>query len=126
MGERRWAEVVASDRESNRTGGPRNLETSTSTTNTSRCGSHQNLESHVTLSTSTMGKPDVDYSVYLVTGRELLPDGKDYYESLEESLQGGVTVVQVREKDIDTGAFVEIARRTKEVCDKVSCLPWLN
>ncbi|BEI81024.1 hypothetical protein CcaverHIS002_0201840 [Cutaneotrichosporon cavernicola] len=63
-------------------------------------------------------KPAVDYSVYLVTGRELLPEGKDYYESLEESLQGGVTVVQVREKDVDTGKFVEVARKTKEVCDK--------
>lgn len=67
-----------------------------------------------------MGKPTIDYSVYLVTGRELLPEGKDYYESLEESLQGGVTLVQVREKEVDTGEFVEIARRTKEVCDKVS------
>ncbi len=67
-------------------------------------------------------KPTVDYSVYLVTGRELLPAGKDYYESLEESLQGGVTVVQVREKDVDTGEFVEVARKTKEVCDKVGPL----
>jgi thiamine monophosphate synthase len=45
---------------------------------------------------------------------------QDYYTSLEESLQGGVTVVQVREKETDTGEFVEVARRTKEVCDKVS------
>ena len=28
---------------------------------------------------------------------------QDYYESLEESLQGGVTLVQVREKNTDTG-----------------------
>lgn len=67
-----------------------------------------------------MGKAAIDYSVYLVTGRELLPAGKDYYESLEESLQGGVTVVQVREKDVDTGEFVEVAKRSKEICDKVS------
>jgi thiamine monophosphate synthase len=33
---------------------------------------------------------------------------QDYYESLEEALQGGVTVVQVREKDVDTG---EVSRR---------------
>lgn len=46
---------------------------------------------------------DIDYSLYLVTGRELLPPGKDYFESLEESLQGGVTVVQIREKNTDTG-----------------------
>ncbi|KAE8539469.1 hydroxyethylthiazole kinase [Cryptococcus gattii VGV] len=52
-----------------------------------------------------MPKPTLDYSLYLVTGRELLPPGKNYYESLEESLQGGVTLVQVREKDADTGEY---------------------
>lgn len=60
-----------------------------------------------------------DYSLYLVTGRELLPPGKDFYESLEESIQGGVTLVQLREKDIDTGEFLNIARRTLTICDKV-------
>ncbi|KNZ76685.1 putative thiamine biosynthetic bifunctional enzyme [Termitomyces sp. J132] len=61
---------------------------------------------------------DIDYSIYLVTGRELLPPGKDYYESLEESLQGGVTLVQIREKNIDTGEFIEIATKSKEICDR--------
>lgn len=28
--------------------------------------------------------------------------------------------MQVREKETDTGEFVEIARRSKEICDKVS------
>ena len=53
----------------------------------------------------------IDYSLYLVTGRHLLPPGTDYYESLEESLKGGVTVVQVREKTEDTRPFLEIAKR---------------
>lgn len=60
---------------------------------------------------------DIDYSLYLVTGRELLPPGKDYFESLEESLQGGVTVVQIREKNTDTGEFIKIARASKVICD---------
>ncbi|PCH43723.1 Hydroxyethylthiazole kinase [Wolfiporia cocos MD-104 SS10] len=63
-------------------------------------------------------KPAVDYSIYLVTGRDLLPPGKDYLESLEESLQGGVTVVQIREKTADTGEFLEIARASQVVCRK--------
>ncbi|KAG6865202.1 hypothetical protein C0991_004511 [Blastosporella zonata] len=61
---------------------------------------------------------DVDYSIYLVTGRDLLPPGKDYYQSLEESLQGGVTFVQIREKHADTGEFIEIAAKSKEICDR--------
>ncbi|EEB91438.1 hypothetical protein MPER_10198, partial [Moniliophthora perniciosa FA553] len=49
----------------------------------------------------------IDYSIYLVTGRDLLPAGKDFFETLEQvmlfaSLQGGVTVVQIREKKADT------------------------
>ncbi|KAI0829695.1 Hydroxyethylthiazole kinase [Trametes gibbosa] len=63
-------------------------------------------------------KPSIDYSVYLVTGRELLPQGKDYLESLEESIQGGVTLVQVREKNTDTGEFLRIAQESKAICRK--------
>ncbi|WWD19599.1 hydroxyethylthiazole kinase [Kwoniella shandongensis] len=73
-----------------------------------------------------MGKVEIDYSVYLVTGREFLPAGKDYYESLEESLQGGVTLVQIREKDADTGEFIEVARRSKEICDKYNVPVLIN
>ncbi|KJA27567.1 hypothetical protein HYPSUDRAFT_62643 [Hypholoma sublateritium FD-334 SS-4] len=59
-----------------------------------------------------------DYSLYLVTGRDLLPPNKDYLTSLEESLQGGVTIVQIREKDLETNEFIDIARQSKVVCDK--------
>ncbi|WVW86150.1 hydroxyethylthiazole kinase [Kwoniella bestiolae CBS 10118] len=73
-----------------------------------------------------MPRIQLDYSLYLVTGREFLPPGKDYYESLEESLQGGVTLVQVREKDADTGEFIEVARRTKQICDKYNVPVLIN
>ncbi|KAI0356149.1 Hydroxyethylthiazole kinase [Trametes cingulata] len=63
-------------------------------------------------------KPAVDYSLYLVTGRELLPEGKTYLESLEESIRGGVTIVQIREKNADTGEFLQIARDSKAICRK--------
>ncbi|KAI6046175.1 Hydroxyethylthiazole kinase family-domain-containing protein [Pisolithus marmoratus] len=60
----------------------------------------------------------IDYSLYLVTGRDLLPEGTTYIKSLEESLRGGVTVVQVREKNADTREFLEIALQSKALCDK--------
>ncbi|KIP06612.1 hypothetical protein PHLGIDRAFT_24498 [Phlebiopsis gigantea 11061_1 CR5-6] len=59
---------------------------------------------------------DIDYSLYLVTGRDLLPPGKDYLETLEEALKGGVTLVQVREKTADTGEILAVARKSKELC----------
>lgn len=63
---------------------------------------------------------DIDYSVYLVTGRELLPPGQDYYEHLHKTLAAGdVTVVQVREKEASDEQFLDIATKTLEICDKV-------
>ncbi|KAM5533305.1 hypothetical protein V8D89_012979 [Ganoderma adspersum] len=64
----------------------------------------------------TENKPPVDYSLYLVTGRDLLPEGKDYLESLEQSIKGGVTLLQIREKHADTGEFLSIAQASKEIC----------
>ncbi|KZT19913.1 Hydroxyethylthiazole kinase [Neolentinus lepideus HHB14362 ss-1] len=67
---------------------------------------------------SQVSKPEIDYSLYLVSGRELLPEGITYLESLEQAIQGGVTVVQVREKNADTGEFLKIAQETQELCNK--------
>ncbi|KAF8135557.1 Hydroxyethylthiazole kinase family-domain-containing protein [Boletus edulis] len=50
----------------------------------------------------------IDYSLYLVSGRELLPEGK--------ALEGGVTIVQVREKKADTAEFLHIANESKHLC----------
>jgi thiamine monophosphate synthase len=79
-----------------------------------------------------MSKRILDYSLYLVTGRDLLPAGKVRPSQLKpgranfagllrvtgggvftnavyelpadpKSLKGGVTLVQVREKEVDTG-----------------------
>ncbi|KAH8083795.1 Hydroxyethylthiazole kinase [Cristinia sonorae] len=66
-------------------------------------------------------KPEVDYSLYLVTGRDLLPPGKAI-----QSIQGGVTLVQVREKTADTGEFLEIARQSKVVCRKYNVPIFIN
>ncbi len=52
-----------------------------------------------------------DYlKLYLVTDRELSL-GRSLEEVVSEAVQGGVTVVQLREKDASTGEFVELARR---------------
>ena len=52
-----------------------------------------------------------DYlKLYLVTDRELSL-GRSLEEVVSEAVQGGVTVVQLREKDASTGEFIELARR---------------
>ncbi|KIY43272.1 thiamine biosynthetic bifunctional enzyme Thi4 [Fistulina hepatica ATCC 64428] len=63
---------------------------------------------------------NIDYSLYLVTSRDtgILSPSNDYFHILEQALIGGVTIVQIREKDADTGEFIEVARKSKEICDR--------
>ncbi|TPX61310.1 hypothetical protein PhCBS80983_g01159 [Powellomyces hirtus] len=63
-----------------------------------------------------MSKPSFDLSLYLVTDQSLLPKGKDLAEVLEAAIEGGVTLVQLREKTLDTRSFVETAQRILKIC----------
>ncbi len=58
----------------------------------------------------------IDYSLYLVTNRECLGD-KDFFEAIEEALKGGVSVVQLREKELEFDAFLSLAKKLKILTD---------
>ncbi|ODV89407.1 hypothetical protein CANCADRAFT_40887 [Tortispora caseinolytica NRRL Y-17796] len=60
----------------------------------------------------------VDYGVYLVTDSGLLPPGRSLLQQVESALEGGVTLVQLREKSGDTGEIVQLAIKVKELTDK--------
>lgn len=64
-----------------------------------------------------MNKKNIDYSVYLVTDRDILA-GRNLYEAVEESIKGGATIVQLREKKIGDEEFLEIAKKLKKITDK--------
>ncbi|MGO2119041.1 MAG: thiamine phosphate synthase [Fusobacterium sp.] len=66
-----------------------------------------------------MNKKDIDYSLYLVTDRDIL-NGRDLNKAVEESILGGVTVVQLREKYISNEEFLKIAKELKKITDKYS------
>ena len=51
-----------------------------------------------------------DLSLYLVTDRDL-SQGRSLDEVVSEAVKGGVTIVQLREKDAATGEFIELAGR---------------
>lgn len=55
---------------------------------------------------------DADYGVYLVTDRALCR-GRALIDVVTAAVAGGVTVVQLREKHVDTREFVELARALK-------------
>ncbi len=60
----------------------------------------------------------MDYTLYLVTDRRLAGGGS-LEEIVGESVRGGVTVVQLREKKICSRDFVELARALKRKLDRV-------
>ena len=64
-----------------------------------------------------LNKKEVDYRLCLVTDRLILK-GRDLCESVEAACQGGVTMVQLREKDASSREFYEIAIRVKAITEK--------
>lgn len=58
-----------------------------------------------------------DLLLYGITHRKD-QDDEDFLNQLEEALQGGLTMVQVREKGSDDKEFYEIAKKVKELCNK--------
>jgi thiamine-phosphate pyrophosphorylase len=56
---------------------------------------------------------NIDYSLYLVTDRGLAR-GRTTFEIVSAAVQGGATVVQLREKDCSTRDFIEQALSIKE------------
>ncbi|WP_079413060.1 thiamine phosphate synthase [Alkalithermobacter paradoxus] len=60
---------------------------------------------------------NVDFSLYLVTDREILK-GRDLFNSIEQAILGGVTVVQIREKNASSLEFYNIAKKAKLITDK--------
>ena len=55
-----------------------------------------------------------DLSLYLVTDRPLA-QGRDISWIVREAVAGGVTMVQLREKDCSTGEFIALAKELKSV-----------
>ena len=63
-----------------------------------------------------LDKKRIDYSIYLLTDDECLK-GRPLLPSVEEALQGGVTLVQYRSKFKDGGPMYEEALALKALCD---------
>lgn len=59
-------------------------------------------------------KSKIDYSLYLCTDRSIMSD-TSIEECVEKSLRGGVSVVQIREKDCSGKEFLQLAKSVKEI-----------
>lgn len=58
-----------------------------------------------------------DLLLYAITDRGIL-DKKVFFEKIKEALQGGVTILQLREKELDEDSFTDEAIEVKALCRK--------
>ena len=58
-----------------------------------------------------------DLKLYLVTDSDILK-GRDFYNCIEEALKGGVTMIQLREKDASGKDFLEKAMKLRSLTKK--------
>ncbi len=65
----------------------------------------------------TYVKAKIDYTLYLVTDRDVLK-GRDLCNSIEQAILGGTTLIQLREKNVSSLDFFSIASSVKAVTDK--------
>lgn len=77
------------------------------------------INAEASVPVDTMGKQDIDYSLYLVTDSTpaILGD-RDVAEVVEQALRGGVTCVQYRDKTSDTAILISVARKLHEITKK--------
>lgn len=59
----------------------------------------------------------IDYSVYLVTDQFNLSED-EFLNIIEESIKGGTTIVQIREKNSSTLDFYNLAVKVKKITDR--------
>lgn len=55
--------------------------------------------------------------LYLVTDSDIL-EGRDFYKCIEDAIKAGVTMVQLREKNVDGKEFLEKAKKLRELTKK--------
>lgn len=68
---------------------------------------------------------NIDYSLYLITDRRLVP-GKPIQDVVAGALRGGVTCVQLREKDCDGKEFLTISRSVQKVSEAENVPLFIN
>jgi thiamine-phosphate pyrophosphorylase len=64
-------------------------------------------------------KPEIDYTLYLVTDRELMA-AATIEECVEQAILGGCTVVQLREKTASSREFYQTAVKLRELTTRLN------
>ncbi|WP_320129908.1 thiamine phosphate synthase [uncultured Sphaerochaeta sp.] len=62
-------------------------------------------------------KNQIDYSLYLVTDSNLI-ENRSLERCVEQAIRGGCTLVQLREKELESKDFLNLAHKLKTLCDR--------
>lgn len=62
-------------------------------------------------------KYNINYGLYLITDENSLK-GRDFYEAIEEGILGGVSLIQLREKNSTSLEFYQRAKAVKQITEK--------
>jgi len=63
-----------------------------------------------------MTRPNpINFSLYLITSMQALPEGQDLLDAVEQALQGGVGAVQLRDKELPDDKRLQLARQLRSL-----------
>jgi len=68
----------------------------------------------------------IDFSLYLITDRHLVPAGRTLLAAVEAALQGGVRAVQLREKDLPAAELLPLAEELRALTRRFAARLLLN
>lgn len=68
----------------------------------------------------------VDFPVYLITDRHQLAEGQNLLSACEAALRGGVTALQLREKDLSAAELLPLAHALRELTHQYKACLLIN
>ncbi|AZP04486.1 thiamine phosphate synthase [Jeotgalibaca ciconiae] len=63
-------------------------------------------------------KSNIDYSLYVITNQQAM-SSETVEESVKQAILGGCTIVQLREKELSSGDFYDVAVRVRKVTSEL-------
>ncbi len=64
--------------------------------------------------------------LYLITDRKLFPTTKAFLDKIEELLQAGIKMLQIREKDLSTAALYDLSVELRKISKQYGALLLIN
>lgn len=68
----------------------------------------------------------VDFALYLISDRNVLPAGRTLYHQVEAALKGGLRAVQLREKDLSAAEKLPLALELRELTSRFGAKLLIN